>query len=389
MSVQHPIGHHPTVHARAGEMSLSFTREFDAPAALVFRAHVEADLFVRWMGPRGTTCDIERFDATTGGAFRYTIVAGDARFTFFGSYHEVTAPSRIVHTWEFAAEAGRPTFESLMFVDLSGDRCRVDGLSVYGSAEQCAEMLAADETGEGMDENFERLDDLLDGLRADPAHLYATVRARIGERLRAAGSTADDVRVPACPDWTVAQLVAHLAGTTAALVAHDLPAGDAQSWVDAHVAARAGRSALENWHEWDAVGPAFEAMLVAKQASGSLVYDAIVHEGDLDAALGFVATRDAAALGYALGRLAATLGRVARERGLGTLRVVGVGGEPIDIGIGEPVVTWQVADAWTALRALGSRRSAAQLAALGFTGDLVPWTKVLPSELPTTDLVEH
>lgn len=153
-----------TVHLREGETSLSFSREFDAPAALLFRVHTERELFVQWMGPAGSTCHVDHFRAESGGSFRYTIAAGSATFTFFGSYHEVTAPSRIVHTWEFQSEPGRPTLESLTFVDLPGGRCRLDGLSIYTSAEHCAETLAFDLSGEGMDENFERIDALLSTL---------------------------------------------------------------------------------------------------------------------------------------------------------------------------------------------------------------------------------
>lgn len=155
----------PTVHTRAGEQSLAFSREFAAPAALVFRAHVERELFVRWTGPHGTTMQIDRFDPVTGGGFRYAVV-GDQPYTFHGSYHEVSAPTRIVHTWEFEGDPGRPTLESLSFVDLGGTRCRLDGLSLYTSAAHCAEMLSFDESGAGMDENFERLDELL----ADEPH---------------------------------------------------------------------------------------------------------------------------------------------------------------------------------------------------------------------------
>ena len=126
----------------------------------MFRAHTEPDLFAEWVGPNGTTCRLERFDATTGGAFRYHVVGGGT-FTFFGSYHEVVAPHRIVHTWEFAGDASRPTLETLTFIDLSDGRCRIDGQSVYTSVDQCTEMLELDQTGQGMDENFERLDLLL------------------------------------------------------------------------------------------------------------------------------------------------------------------------------------------------------------------------------------
>lgn len=122
-------------------------------------AHTDPDLFARWLGPRGTTCRLDRFDARTGGAFDYTII-GNGEWRFFGSYHEVT-DDRIVHTWEFAGEPGQPTLEILTFTELDGGRCRLDGHSTYTTAQHCAETLAFDESGAGMDENFERLDDLL------------------------------------------------------------------------------------------------------------------------------------------------------------------------------------------------------------------------------------
>jgi uncharacterized protein YndB with AHSA1/START domain len=150
-----------TVHARHGEMSLSFVREFEAPAALLFRAHTEQALFAQWIGPRGSACQFDHFTAAIGGSFRYTVGAGVSSFTFFGSYHEVTAPTRLVHTWEFEGEPGRPTLESLTFVDLPGGRCRLEGLSIYTSREHCAETLEWDLSGNGMDENFARLDELL------------------------------------------------------------------------------------------------------------------------------------------------------------------------------------------------------------------------------------
>lgn len=82
-----------TLHTRAGEQSLTFTRMFAAPARLVFRAYVDPELFVRWMGPRGSTINLDHFDARAGGAFRFH-VGDDPAYTFFGSYHEVTEPAR-------------------------------------------------------------------------------------------------------------------------------------------------------------------------------------------------------------------------------------------------------------------------------------------------------
>ena len=47
------------------------TREFDAPRELVFRAHVDPDLLVQWLGPRELTMTVDRYEARDGGTYRY------------------------------------------------------------------------------------------------------------------------------------------------------------------------------------------------------------------------------------------------------------------------------------------------------------------------------
>lgn len=148
-----------TEHSRAGEQSIQHRREFNAPAALVQRAHTDPDLFVRWMGPRGTTVRLDRFDATTGGAFRYVVQAADGgSWAFRGSYHEV-GDGIIVHTWEFEAEPG-VTLETLRFTDLPDGRSLLEVRSTYTSRQACDAMLASGMDA-GMDEDFERLDEVL------------------------------------------------------------------------------------------------------------------------------------------------------------------------------------------------------------------------------------
>jgi uncharacterized protein YndB with AHSA1/START domain len=148
-----------TVTANAGEQSLSFSREFEGPAALVFKAHTDAVLIARWIGPPGTQMTLREFDARTGGCWSYVIVGGSGEWAFHGSFHEVTAPSRIVQTWEFDGEPGHPTFEVLTFTDLADGRSRIDGLSIFLSVEDRDHMLG--DMDDGMDENFDRLEELL------------------------------------------------------------------------------------------------------------------------------------------------------------------------------------------------------------------------------------
>ncbi len=154
-----------TEHTRVGEQSIRHRREFTASAERVQRAHTDAALFTQWMGPRGTTVRLDRFDAVTGGAFRYRVVSPDGQaWAFRGAYHEV-APGRIVHTWEYEGEPSA-TLETLRFVDLGIGRSALEVTSTYTSKDACDAMLATGmDAGmdAGMDEDFERLDALLAG----------------------------------------------------------------------------------------------------------------------------------------------------------------------------------------------------------------------------------
>jgi uncharacterized protein YndB with AHSA1/START domain len=148
-----------TVTSNAGDQSISFSREFEAPAALVFGAHTDAALIAQWIGPLGTTMTMREFDPRTGGCWSYVIVGDGGQWAFHGSFHEVTAPSRIVQTWEFDDEPGHPTLEVLTFTDLGDGRSRIDGLSIFVSVDDRDNMLGG--MDEGMDENFDRLEELL------------------------------------------------------------------------------------------------------------------------------------------------------------------------------------------------------------------------------------
>jgi len=147
-----------TTHERIGEQSIVHRREFDASPEQVQRAHTTAELFAQWTGPRGSRLRIDRFDAHTGGRFDYTVEAG-GEWRFWGSYHEVVE-GRIVHTWELQQDAGHPTLEVLDLRELPGGRCALEITSTFASRAACDAMVESGLDG-GMDESFERLDELL------------------------------------------------------------------------------------------------------------------------------------------------------------------------------------------------------------------------------------
>lgn len=148
-----------TVTATAGEQTISFSREFEAPARHVFEAHVDPALVARWIGPRGTSLTFRDWDARTGGSWSYVVAGLGGEWAFHGSFHEVTAPSRLVQTFEFDNEPGHPSLEVFEFVDLVAGRSRIDGLSVFLSVEDRDRVV--DDLDKGRDEDFDRLDELL------------------------------------------------------------------------------------------------------------------------------------------------------------------------------------------------------------------------------------
>jgi len=149
-----------TVTMTADGQTIAFTREFEAPAGRVFAAHVDAELVPRWIGPRGTTVRMRNWDPRTGGSWSYVVVGTTGEWPFHGSFHEVTAPTRIVQTFEYDDQPGKPNLDVLDFIDLPGGRSRIDGVSVFLSVEDRDLMLDVDA---GRDEDFDRLEELLAG----------------------------------------------------------------------------------------------------------------------------------------------------------------------------------------------------------------------------------
>ncbi|MCC6271032.1 MAG: SRPBCC domain-containing protein [Microbacteriaceae bacterium] len=147
------------VSAPPGAQTISYTREFEAPAALVFRAHAQPGLVSKWTGPAGTEVWMREWDARTGGAWSYVVVGESGEWGFHGVFHEVTEPRRIVMTFEFEGHPEHPNLEILTFVDLEGGRCRVEGLSLFPTLKDRDDMLS--DMDSGMDENFARLDALI------------------------------------------------------------------------------------------------------------------------------------------------------------------------------------------------------------------------------------
>jgi uncharacterized protein YndB with AHSA1/START domain len=149
-----------TIRVPEGLPLIEIVREFDAPPEKVYRAHVDGDLAMRWMGPRDIESRIDHWDARTGGSWRYVSGRGEEEFAFYGSFHELRPAERIVQTFTYEGFPDGVALEILRLEPLEGGRCRLTAVSVGESVEGRDAMVASGmETG--IVEGYQKLDELL------------------------------------------------------------------------------------------------------------------------------------------------------------------------------------------------------------------------------------
>ncbi len=139
------------------------TREFDAPRELVFKAFTDPKLYVQWLGPRGFTTALETFEPRSGGSWRYIQKDQSGNeYAFHGVNHEVTAPERIIGTFEFEGlpEKGHVLLQTARFEALPGNRTKLTAQAIFQSVADRDGMLQSD-MEEGINDSYDRLDELL------------------------------------------------------------------------------------------------------------------------------------------------------------------------------------------------------------------------------------
>lgn len=237
---------------------------------------------------------------------------------------------------------------------------------------------------------------------SDAAAAYRLVYGRIDALIRGRVEVAE-LKVPACPAWTIRQTVAHLAGVAQDIVSLNMEKKAAGSWTQAQVDRLGGHSIDELLDLWgQMIDPVTARLALAPQVSAcQLVFDTLTHEHDIRGALSEPGscTGDLA-FEVALGFLTKMGDQIYRQAGLPALRLITptIG----SVQLGDPhttrgYVALDISD-FEALRTLGGRRSIRQLLALPWQGDptnLLPaFTHLLPAfsndgiRPPNDDLIE-
>jgi uncharacterized protein (TIGR03083 family) len=240
---------------------------------------------------------------------------------------------------------------------------------------------------------------------ADLADAYTEIQSRLIETVLGLDDDARQTRVPACPEWTVADVVAHLAGGMV-----DVTSGNAaelqgmnlmDQWRDEGVAnardsltarevrERRGLGWEETVEEWRASAALLLPMLRGEVpfpadsfpfAGNILVNDLVVHEGDVREAVGLAVAPETHATSAALMAYGFSLESRIREMGMPALalrygdkhRVLGDG------NVGASVS----ASRTTLVRMLASRLGEDQIRALDWDGNAEPYLAIIPEYGP-------
>lgn len=154
---------------RKSDRELVVTRVINGPARLVYEAWTTPALFKRWWVPKGApisllSCDL---DVRVGGQYRlaFAVNNGAETMEFFGTYLEVTPPSRLAWTNDEGDGPGAVT--TVTFQEKDG-KTLVVVHDLYPSKAALEEALASGST-EGMPAQLEQLDELLSTLGGSAA----------------------------------------------------------------------------------------------------------------------------------------------------------------------------------------------------------------------------
>jgi len=228
--------------------------------------------------------------------------------------------------------------------------------------------------------------------------LYAAQQeALLGLMVDAGGRT--DTPVPACPDWTVRDVLAHVVGLARDATTGSIPELDLlEQWRDEEVAGArdamtgvqvdrsADRSVAELGDEWRSLLATLSPMLSGAVPfpepapfglNAVLVTDLAIHDQDVRGALGAPRDPDAPGSSLALATYGFGVDYRIRQLGLPALRLRYDGKERV-LGAGEPAATVS-ADRFELLRAFGGRRSRGQIRGYDWQGDPDPYVAIIPA----------
>jgi uncharacterized protein YndB with AHSA1/START domain len=144
------------------DTQILITRDFDAPARLIFKAYTTPELVKRWWHANRGTCTSADIDLRVGGKWRWVMVT-DSGFevAFHGEYREIVPNERLVYTEVYegaplAADGEEAAVNTVTFTEKDG-RTRVTSLTETRTKEVRDTIINSGMEG-GMQDAFDLLE---------------------------------------------------------------------------------------------------------------------------------------------------------------------------------------------------------------------------------------
>jgi uncharacterized protein YndB with AHSA1/START domain len=137
------------------------TREFNAPAALVFDAVTNAELIKRWYG-LPTALDSCESDPRVGGAWRFAFTVNGKQMAKYGVYNEIDPPRRFVRTERWEGWDAGETLLTVELVERNGKTTMTQSF-LFPTKELRDQMMQAGLKPQAMSTFYASLDALLAG----------------------------------------------------------------------------------------------------------------------------------------------------------------------------------------------------------------------------------
>jgi uncharacterized protein YndB with AHSA1/START domain len=140
------------------------TREFDAPARLVYRAWTEPELVRRWWsGDRGEVTSVD-IDLRVGGTWRFVMTANAGfEVAFHGEYREIVPAERIVWTTVFEGAPDAESLDTITFTEAGG--LTTVQMLVQHTSQEHRDMHVNSGMEDGLQEALDELEEVAQSLR--------------------------------------------------------------------------------------------------------------------------------------------------------------------------------------------------------------------------------
>ncbi|MGD0301678.1 MAG: SRPBCC family protein [Bryobacteraceae bacterium] len=145
------------------DREIVMTREFNAPARILFEVWTKPEHVRKWYAVRGTTMTVCEIDLRVGGAWRWVVThPKGGEIAFSGVFREVDPPRRLQRTEVFESVPGAESLVTLTFDEHDGQTTLT--INMLFKSKQDRDICLRSGMELGVKECFQKIDELMAGL---------------------------------------------------------------------------------------------------------------------------------------------------------------------------------------------------------------------------------